>query len=63
MIKKGRKLHTSAIATVDIEVDRLLIAPEVVGSWHKSLVNITTELINGGTTSIRVGKHYQILED
>lgn len=48
---------------LEIEVDRLLIAPELDGGSYKTLASIKAELIgNGGhNLSIRADRHYQIL--
>jgi len=46
---------------MNIEADRLLIAPELVSTDRQSLVKITTQRMNGGTESIRVGRHFQML--
>ena len=45
-----------------ITVDRSFIAPEICGSRWRTLVFIKTKFVNGRTNSIRVGRHYQILE-
>lgn len=46
-----------------IDVDELLIAPELCGGSYRTLVSIKAELIGNGAhnLSIRVGTHYQIL--
>ena len=46
---------------MDIEVDRLLIAPELDGGSYRTLVSIRTRRIGDEIDSIRVGKHYRIL--
>ena len=48
---------------MEIEVDRLLIAPELCGGNYRTLVSIKAELIGDGAHnfSIRTGTHYQIL--